>query len=195
MPLPMTVQDAAAVSMPGTAPFSDRDSLTGLLGPMMLRELAEGRFSEARRHGYFASLILARIDGLSDLRGEHGPLVAEDAVLSFSHLVRVCVRREDVLARVDEDRFVVLMMHCDAENATAKAEALRMAFQGLEPSGVKTSASFGVAATSVRQGIGFDDLMGLAAQALDCALQAGGDRVEIARENAPGRRPIPIAVN
>jgi len=195
MTLPLTVPKDPVVSMPGTAPFSDRDALTGLLGPNLLRELAEGRFSEARRHGYFASLILARIDGLDALTSEYGPAIADDAVLSFSHLVRVCVRREDVLARIDEDRFVVLMMHCDAENATAKAEALRIAFQGLEPSGVKGSASFGVAATSVRPGIGFDDLMGLAAQALDHAVQSGGDRVEIAREDSAGKRAAALAIN
>lgn len=171
----------------------DRDALTGLIGIGMLRELAEGRFSEARRHGYYASMIVAQIDGFQKLSEEQGSITTDDVVLSLAHLMRLCVRREDVVARVGDDRFVILMMHCDAENALAKADALRIAFHGLEPSGVECTASLGVVATSVVAGVSFDEVFNLAEGALGIASRSGGNRVALAEGDvAPLRRVVGI---
>jgi diguanylate cyclase (GGDEF)-like protein len=60
-------------------------------------------------------------------------------------LLRAQCRESDFVARFGGEEFVLLLAHCPAEHALAKAEALRVAIEQLTPHGLAISASIGVA--------------------------------------------------
>ncbi|MFO1319568.1 MAG: GGDEF domain-containing protein [Burkholderiales bacterium] len=157
------------------------DPLTGLYSDRLLADIAESRLSEARRHGYQASVVKARIDDFAALADSYGRSTGDAVMRSAADLLRTCLRREDVVGRTGDGAFVVLMMHCDSENAFAKADALRDALAQMEPEGVPVTASFGVASAAVRPPIDFEMMITWAGDALNEAQRAGANRTIVHR--------------
>lgn len=167
------------------------DLLTGVFSRHFLCELATARFSEARRHGYYASVVVLEVDRFAELLGNEGQRAADEVLVNVAELLRACIRREDMVARFDAARFVVLMMHCDSENAMAKAEALRCAISDLEPAGIPVTASAGVASASVRGTVDLDALLEPATRALAEAQTHTGNAVVLGRIAPPSQTAVP----
>lgn len=153
------------------------EPLASLYGMPLFNDLAEARFSEARRHGFIASLICVEMDDFAEIRGRHGRLVADAAMLSVAELLRLSLRREDMVALRDDATFVILLMHCDGVSAHAKAESLRLAISSMDPTGIGLTVSVGGAAGVTGPGLRFDLLMTRATDALASARARGGDGV------------------
>lgn len=157
------------------------DALTGLYADALLADIAEARLSEARRHGYHASVVKATVDALGELADSYGQSTGDAVVRNIADLLRTCLRREDIVGRTRDGAFVILMLHCDGENAFAKADALRDALAQMEPEGVPVTASFGVASASIRGPIDFPTLVGWADEALLEARRGGPNRTIVHR--------------
>ena len=153
------------------------ESLASLYGMPLFNELAEARFSEARRHGFIASLICVEMDDFETIRGRHGRLVADAAMLAVAELLRISLRREDMVALRDDATFVILLMHCDGMSARAKAESIRLAMVSMDPTGIGLTVSVGGWAGVTGPGLRFDRSMMRATEALASARARGGDCV------------------
>ncbi len=183
-------RSSAALSRP-PAPHLDEggvldggfEPLASLFGMPLFTDLAEARLSEARRHGFIACLICVEMDDFDGIRSRHGRLVADAAMLSVAELLRLSLRREDMVALTGDATFVVLLMHCDGVSAHAKAESLRLAMTSMDPTGTGLTVSVGVAAGVPGPGLRFDLLMTRATDALASARARGGDCVVV--ETAP----------
>lgn len=158
---------------------SSIEPLASLFGMPLFTDLAEARFSEARRHGFIASLICLEVDDFESIRMRHGRLVADAAMLSVADLLRLSLRREDMVALTDVATFVVLLMHCDGLSAHAKAESLRLAMTSMDPTGTGLTVSAGVAAGVPGPGLRLEVLMTRATDALTSARARGGDCVVV----------------
>lgn len=183
-------RSSAAMSRPSEVPLDDGDvfvsriePLAALFGMPLFTDLAEARFSEARRHGFIASLLCVELDDFESIRMRHGRLVADAAMLSVADLLRLSLRREDMVALTGEATFVVLLMHCDGVSAHAKAESLRLAMTSMDPTGTGLTVSAGVAAGVPGPGLRLELLMTRATDALASARARGGDCVVV--ETAP----------
>lgn len=170
------------------------DPLTSLYSPALFHELGETRFSEARRHGFQAAIMLVDIDEFARIRATHGTLVGDAVMIHVSELLRGVLRREDMIALGDDSTFQILLMHCDGENAMAKAEALRAAIATLDPAGVTVTVSIGVGAGSVKEGMRLSALIGRADRALTVARTGGRNRVvyDTGVAHAGQRAPVPV---
>jgi diguanylate cyclase (GGDEF)-like protein len=179
------VQRSSAAASRLLSPLSDEagvfesgiEPLASLYGMPLFNDLAEARFSEARRHGFIASLICVEMDNFAEIRGRHGRLVADAAMLSVAELLRLSLRREDMVALCDDATFLILLMHCDGVSAHAKAESFRLAMASMDPTGVGLTVSVGGAAGVTGPGLRFDLLMTRATDALASARSRGGDCV------------------
>ena len=187
-------RSSAAVSRPPEAYLDQGDlfesriePLASLFGLPLFIDLAEARFSEARRHGFIASLICVEMDDFEAIRARHGRLVADAAMLSVADLLRVSLRREDMVALSGDTTFVVLLMHCDGVSAHAKAESLRLAMAAMDPTGTGLTVSAGVAAGVPGPGLRFDLLRSHATDALASARARGGDCVVVETASAATR--------
>ena len=90
------------------------------------------------------------------------------------------LRREDVLARIDDDEFAVVLPNCEAADARRVAETLCSAVAGqsfdVEGGALAMTVSGGYARLRTRETP--DQALERAGIALNRAKQAGGNRVE-----------------
>jgi diguanylate cyclase (GGDEF)-like protein len=165
-------------SMPG------RDALTGLPDARAFHALLESETARARRHGVPLGLALVDLDHFGALNARFGR-PAGDAVLSEAALVlRLALRESDVLARVGDDQFGVLLPETDLGPARRCGERLRHALEEHRFARVgRLTASIGVTA-SPRGGVEGVELLASGDQALALAKKSGRRRVA-AFESAP----------
>lgn len=165
-------------SMPG------RDPLTGLPDARAFQGLLESEISRARRHGVPLGLALVDLDHFGALNARYGR-PAGDGVLSEAALVlRLALRESDVLARVGDDQFGVLLPETGLAPAHRCGERLRHALEEHRFARVgRVSASIGVTA-SPRGGVEGVELLASGDQALALAKKSGRRRVA-AFESSP----------
>jgi diguanylate cyclase (GGDEF)-like protein len=84
------------------------DPLTGLSTPLVLTERMHGARSLMRRYGHPSVLMLVHIDNLAQLAAQHGPEVAEAALVVAASRIRQSLRDGDVAARLSHSRIAVL---------------------------------------------------------------------------------------
>lgn len=156
------------------------DSLTELFNSRTLvRELKE-EMKRARRYKRPISLIMLSVDGLRDVTKRYGPLSADAVLKVVANIVRECIRDVDVAARYSGDEFAILLPETNAAGAAVVAERIRQRISSQAVThnwnNLKVTASIGLASfpAHARE---HDELLARTAQALEMAVQRGGDRV------------------
>lgn len=149
---------AVAVDAPGFEPAIDRE------------------VKRCRRSGRPMSVVLCEIDSLPTIVSEHGPQAGESADHQLGDLLRSSAREIDLVARVGDGRYGILLPETPDRNAAVVAERLLIAIARWSPqSGVPMTASFGVAGWAEDL-----DVLDEARGALVEAQQQGSDRVVVA---------------
>lgn len=154
-----------------------KDQLTGLYNRHYLMEIASSKLSEAFRHKFICSLILVDADKFKLINDTHGHAVGDIVLQELAKVMQDECRHEDIVARFGGEEFVLLLSHCDAENAVKKAERLRQLIENLRPEGLNITASFGVAELSLTKRCGFGELFKAADAAVYEAKDAGRNKV------------------
>ena len=129
-----------------------------------------------RRSGRPMSVVLCEIDSLSKIVSEHGPAAGESADHQLGDLLRSSAREIDLVSRLGDGRYGILLPETPDRSAAVVAERLRVAIARWSPqSGVPMTASFGVAGWAEDT-----DVLDEARGALVEAQQQGSDRVVVA---------------
>jgi diguanylate cyclase (GGDEF)-like protein len=104
--------------------LADTDVVTGL--PNRRRFLAEldRVVNNAARHGTPAALLYIDLDGLKHINDRHGRLAGDAALLHVSRLLGGLIRSTDVLARIGDDEFGLILDHLDHNSAIETSERL-----------------------------------------------------------------------
>lgn len=129
---------------------SNTDFLTGLPNRRGFFTLAERHLPNLVRHGYPVTLALFDIDHFKRINDTHGHAVGDCALVEIARVCQQACRRGDVIARYGGEEFIVLMPHCEIEDAAAQAERLRALIEGTEVVvserlTLRLTASFGLA--------------------------------------------------
>lgn len=126
------------------------------------------------------ALILLDLDRFKPINDTHGHNVGDLVLYEVAQLLQAHLRPANRLGRWGGEEFLVLLPETDLSGAVAVAERLRQALS-LEPIGPvgQVTASFGVA--GARASDTPESLIARADQAMYAAKQAGGNRVEVAR--------------
>ena len=104
--------------------LSLRDKLTDLYNRAFLESEME-RFEGGR--GYPVTIIAADLDGLKMANDSFGHKKGDELLTAASDLMRKCLRKEDILARVGGDEFVALMPATDKQTGQAVAMRIQQA--------------------------------------------------------------------
>jgi len=137
------------------------------------------------------SLIVADIDCLEHVNHEYGYAVGDELLKSVALELEKHRGDEELLARLQRDRFAVVLPNTSDVRAAAWAERVRRAIAHLEftcgEDSVRVTASFGVAASGKSAATG-DELFERAGEALKVAKRSGRNCVvrhgEFAAEDA-----------
>ncbi|MDF1524197.1 MAG: GGDEF domain-containing protein [Trueperaceae bacterium] len=157
-----------------------RDPLTGVQNRRILDQVAPPMMEQAERYETATALVLIAVDHFKTVNDEHGHLTGDTVLVDLAGHLRGGVRGADVVVRYGGEEFAVLMPGVGTTGARARVEALRAAWRRL-PGGLRPTLSVGIAAAP-DHGVGLDDLMRAADEALYRAKRAGRDRVEVASD-------------
>lgn len=156
------------------------DQLTGLFNRYFLVENAEVRLAHFRRHRTPLSVVLMDVDKFKSINDNYGHDTGDRVLVSVAELLKKNTRREDVVARLGGEEFVILM-ECPLASAAIKVERLRGQLEQLKPEGLNVTGCFGI--VDARDELG--DLSHLLKIADDCVYQgksAGRNQVVIYQE-------------
>lgn len=155
-----------------------KDQLTGLYNRHFLSEMAPKKIGESRRHKIPLSLIVIDVDKFKPINDTYGHSTGDEVLKELGKLLKASCRQEDFAARFGGEEFVLLLSHCDLDNAVKKAERMRIEISELKPSGLDVTASFGVATLPIDQDhCDFSALFSAADRAVYIAKETGRNKV------------------
>jgi len=157
--------------------------VTGLHTRSSFFELGEQEWQEARRRGQPLALLTFDIDDFRQINNRWGHEAGDQVLLDVCDLIRQRARPQDLVGRIGDEEFAVLMPECSPEEALAFAEGLRAAVAAMpgvfSHSDYQPQISGGLTSLSVDDR-SFADLFYRADQAL--YLAKGNGRNQIARQ-------------
>ena len=125
------------------------DPLTGLANRRGWETALAAEEERCRRYGATACVVAVELDGLTNPCSTDAHRQACDAVLvRAAQALRQTVRKPDTLARLDDDRFVVLGVECTTAEAMALMRRLEQGVQGAD-----LSAALGMAMRNRTSGL------------------------------------------
>jgi diguanylate cyclase (GGDEF)-like protein/putative nucleotidyltransferase with HDIG domain len=170
-----------------------RDPLTGVLRIEPFREHLHEEVQRASRHDRPSALVVLEIDRMAEIHRDHGFEAGDEMLRAVVGAVRAGTRAEDVLARMGDCRFALLLCDADAGAATACTERLLRDVQAFEIGALR---GVGVSAGIAPFGRSDDaiDILDRAARALADAQASGGGRVVTASTDDPSGAGVVAAI-
>ena len=165
---------------------SDRDALTGLPNQRRLDEEVRRQLAFAQRYGAQMGVLMIDLGGIAQITADHGSVAGDEFLLATAEALVAELRMTDIVARTDEDEFVVLLPQTDEEAARIVAGKLIRAMRAVKrgrPGGklIELPApSVGVALSGPSGSDDSAQLLERARGALESAKGAGGDRFTVA---------------
>ena len=151
------------------------DALTGAFNRKGLEDVLQQALAEWRKHQHPLALVLIDIDHFKSVNDTHGHQAGDHVLAGLAELVRQHVRGQDLLGRWGGEEFLLVCRDTGLTQAIAIAEKLRALVAGQEFSGLRVTASFGVAALDSERPL--DELFAAADAALYRAKAEGRNRV------------------
>jgi two-component system, cell cycle response regulator len=105
--------------------LSTVDRLTGLLNRGYFDERIEEEASRARRYGRPLTVALIDLDRFKQFNDTFGHAAGDDALRTLANVLKLSVRRSDIVARYGGEEFVVLFPETSPHEAIEKLETIR----------------------------------------------------------------------
>jgi diguanylate cyclase (GGDEF)-like protein len=154
-----------------------KTSSHGLLSNQSLKELLTREIARSNRYNSSLCVAFIDIDGLSQWNEKHGYATGDALLQALGESFRYGLRDADVIARVGDDEFFILLQRSDLNGAAKAIERCRQLFWAV-PLGVpdKTRGTFsaGISQLAAHEKDG-RLLLERAVQGLLSAKQNGGD--------------------
>jgi diguanylate cyclase (GGDEF)-like protein/putative nucleotidyltransferase with HDIG domain len=171
-----------------------RDPLTGLRSMESFRNRLAHEVRRAHRHDRPAALVLLELDRVSELMRAHGFASGDATLRAVITALRAGIRGEDVLARVGDAQFALLLCDTGEEAAAGCVQRLLDDIARIEIGSI-SDLSISVGVTALSRDDGAIDLLERAGHALADAVAAGGARVVTASEGEPSGATVVAAIH
>lgn len=159
------------------------DETTKLYKSSVFEELADTQIKIARRNKWPVGLVVMDIDRLSEVNEKFGYETGNLVLRHFSKILKSSIRESDLVARYDDDRFVLMLPDCDAVNARKvmqriQARVLESPIETESTETVNIPFSSGVVSFA-GQVARLETIMSRADEALMRAKKKGANRIEL----------------
>jgi len=104
------------------------DTVTGMATRPQLLAVIDKEFARASRRETTLALIMADIDGFSEINDRWGHDTGNRVLETFAEVLRSILRREDSAARFGADEFVCVLPGADRDQAAAVAARIQQRF-------------------------------------------------------------------
>lgn len=173
------------------------DSLTGVFNRRTFIELAEQELARCHRAGTPLTIMMLDLDHFKQVNDTCGHLVGDEVLVSFTRLIRDCIRRGDLVVRYGGEEFCVLLPSTTLAASTALAERIRTtcAAEPLTERAFKVTVSIGLTARPSTGVTRLTDLLARADEALYRAKDSGRNQVvalPLEREYPATQQVLPL---
>lgn len=155
------------------------DSLTNLLNRRSLKEAASREIDRRQMDGGPLTVLAVDIDHFKRINDRYGHDAGDKVLVETANALAEALRKQDVVARLGGEEFVVLLPDTDMDGAVQIAERLREIVEALViecgPYSMRVTASFGIAL--LQEEDTFETVLQRADQALYAAKMAGRNYV------------------
>jgi diguanylate cyclase (GGDEF)-like protein len=156
-----------------------RDPVTGLPDSKAFQARLTEELGRSRRHGLPLGAVALDLDHFGALNSRFGRPIGDAVLAEVALLLKLLVRESDVIARLDGDRFVVILPETDTAASLRCAERLQRSVEEHRFARVgRLSASAGVA-SGPRDGMEPLELMQQLDHALSLARKSGRRRLAV----------------
>lgn len=163
------------------------DPLTGLANRQYLMKHGPELLSFAIRHATVISLLRINIDRFDVLQRKKGEAVAEKVLVNISRIISSCVRDEDMVARIGQADFAVLMLGTSSATARGAAEKIH---QIMRKTGYRSgqtrfrmTVSEGLVTPALTESLQFEEVLKVAESRLQKGIREGGDQLIFAHDD------------
>lgn len=170
--------DALAEVKTRLAQITTLDELTGCSNKRHFEDLLMQHVAMSERGAYSFTVAVTQLDQFSEIVDRQGLARGNEVLQLFSRIVKAALREVDVVARLDTDKFGLVLSGCSEEDALviiSRVSQLISQIQVNDKDDLKITASGGITSYHGTEQPG--DLIGHAEQALLSAIELGGDRV------------------
>lgn len=166
--------------MPGFPTVNFSDSEAGLFTPEEIQRLMQVEFERAVRYEYPIICMLVEVDRLESLHDLYGYESKEEIRNAVIGLMRSMTRVSDFLGCMKDDRLMVMFPHTHRDAASKLADRLLVGARKLrfdsDGRTLRSTLSVGVSYCEPEEKLGYDEFLLAAEEALELAIEAGGDR-------------------
>lgn len=156
------------------------DELTGLSNEWHFDILFDFAFVAGDR-GIPLTLVLFEVEGFEDYRTAHGSDAAEEPLRYFAGLLAGTSREMDVVARLDQARFVSLLRDCNLQGGLILADRVQRLVRSLEDEhGLTVAVGIAAYEDAMKES---GELMAAAEAALARSLRDGEGAVHTSRDS------------
>jgi diguanylate cyclase (GGDEF)-like protein len=107
--------------------MATRDKLTGAASRQVFDSLFEQALAKSRRNQQTISLALIDIDHFKQVNDSYGHQHGDQVLEAVARIIKLHIRKEDVLCRWGGEEFLVMFTDCDQNHAMQRIEAIRLA--------------------------------------------------------------------
>jgi len=143
--------------------LSTLDSLTNIYNKRFINEFLIKEIERSKRSNKQFSLVTCDLDDFKLINDNFGHLSGDMVLKTFSDIISVTIRNQDVVGRYGGDEFMIMLPETSSETAYGIIERLRMKIECSEipvtkNNKVRVTASFGIS-TYPDDGMSSDDLL------------------------------------
>lgn len=161
------------------------DSLTGLVNRAEFERYLQQALRRAHTDGSEHALCYLDLDQFKIINDSSGHIAGDELLRQLAEVLKIKVRKSDLLARLGGDEFAVLVGHCTVEDAERVAEVLRKAISEYRFQWDGKSYAVGVSVGLVpitQLTVSMTEVLKAADAACYAAKDAGRNRIHIFRE-------------
>ncbi len=159
--------------------FMERDSLTGLLNHVNLKEALYNEVLRSERTGAKLCFAMIDLDHFKLVNDEHGHMTGDRVLKSLSRLLQDRLRRTDIIGRYGGEEFAVILLNTDVENAHQIMDKIRESFSQIRQISSESDfyVTFSCGIAAFPQIKNASELNAAADQALYKAKETGRNRI------------------
>ena len=156
------------------------NALTGLYNNRTLLDFGDKALGNKRNKKLDLSILYAEVVDIKELVSEHGNQISEQIIASIADILKKSLRKDELLSRIDDGKFVIVLPLTKAFKAHIIATRLKKAIQKVEfdisSTKVRTTLAIGLTSTDsyedVEVELGFKEYCIQAAHALNMSLES-----------------------
>jgi diguanylate cyclase (GGDEF)-like protein len=156
------------------------DTLTDLYNSRTFLKEMKDELRRAKRYKRPVALCMVAVDGFKEISRQYGALTSDSVLKIMGDILRGAIRDVDIPARYSAEEFAIIFPETNASGASIVAERIRQRVSTHPIThnwhNIRVTASVGLASfpAHARE---HDELLARSVQAMEQAMNRGGDRV------------------